>query len=232
MADDPTKPTEASLLTDRLRREIVHGHVRPGAKLKLVPLARRYEVSRGPLREAASRLASEGLITIEDQRGFRVSPISRDDLLDLTQTRQRIEILALRDAIAHGDLAWEGQVMAAGHVLERVTEHDGSAEARAVFDEHHHAFHEALVSACPSAYLTGFRERLYALTARYRHLAADRYAAGATRDIVAEHRALVEATVSRDADRAAHLLEQHLAETAATLLDAYPTLFAVHREGA
>ena len=72
-----TKPTEASLITARLRQEIVNGTVAPGAKLKLVPLARRYEVSRGPLREAAARLAAEGLVTIEDQRGFRVAPISR-----------------------------------------------------------------------------------------------------------------------------------------------------------
>lgn len=213
------------MATARLREEIVSGAVAPGQKLKLVPLARRYAVSRGPLREAASRLAAEGLITIEDQRGFRVRPISREDLLDVTRTRQQIEVLALRDAIAHGDLSWEGRVMSTTHMLERVTDHDGTPQARAAFGEHHRAFHETLVSACPSAYLLDFRHRLYALTERYRNLAAEGYASGrGHRDIAQEHRALAHAVVARDANRACALLEAHLAETADMLLAAYPEL--------
>jgi GntR family carbon starvation induced transcriptional regulator len=219
-----TKPTGASLLTDRLREEIVSGAVPPGAKLKLVPLARRFEVSRGPLREAATRLAAEGLVSIEDQRGFRVTPISRADLMDLTQTRQRIEVLALRDAMEAGDLAWEGRVIAAFHMLDRVTSEGGAGGV--AFQDYHHDFHEALVSACPSAYLLDFRERLYALTERYRNLAADGYASGrGDRDIAAEHRALAEAAVARQVDSACALLAEHLGETARTLLLAYPELF-------
>lgn len=214
--------TEASLLTDRLRRDILRGDVAPGAKLKLVRLAERYAVSRGPLREAASRLASEGLVEIEDQRGFRVAAISRADLLDVTRTRQQIECLALRDAIARGDLAWEGRVMASCHVLERVT---GGEDADA-FAQHHRAFHESLVAACPSRYLLDFRERLYALTARYRNLAAEGYAARrAERDIAGEHQALAEAVVARRADTACALLAEHIDATAQTLLSAYPELF-------
>lgn len=223
VTDPLAKPTEASLATARLRAEIVGGVMRPGDKLKLEPLARRYAVSRGPLREAASRLAAEGLVTIEDHRGFRVAPLSRVDLADVTATRQRIEVLALEDAIAHGDLAWEGRVKAACHMLDRVT---GHLEDRAAFAAQHQAFHEALVSACPSAYLLEFRARLYALTERYRNLAAEGYAAGrAHRDVAAEHQALADAAVARDAPRAAALLRAHLAETARQLIEAYPELF-------
>lgn len=222
------KRTEATVITDRLRDEIVQGVVAPGAKLKLVPLARRYEVSRGPLREAASRLASEGLVTIEDQRGFRVRPISRADLLDVTTTRQRIELLALRDAISHGDLDWEGRVMAALHKLDRVTH---ATEVPDAFLVHHRAFHAELVSACPSTYLLAFRERLYALSERYRHLAASRYqSARAERDIAGEHQQLAEAAVERRADDACALLEAHLQETANTLVEGFPTLFGTQAD--
>lgn len=221
-----SRPTEASLVTDRLREEILSGAVAPGAKLKLVPLAERYTVSRGPLREAASRLAAEGLVTIEDQRGFRVAAISRADLLDVTRTRQRIEELALRDAMAQGDLAWEGRVMAACHRLERVSHHDGSLAARAAFAEQHRLFHEALVAACPSAYLLRFREHLYGLSERYRNLAVERYASDHTRrDLLAEHRAIAEAVVARRTEEACALLAAHLRETADTLLESYPDLF-------
>ena len=86
MMNDDQKLTEASLVTARLREDILSGAVPPGSKIKLVPLAKRYQVSRGPLREAASRLASEGLVHIEDQRGFRAAPVSLQDLRDVMYT--------------------------------------------------------------------------------------------------------------------------------------------------
>lgn len=219
--------TEASLLSARLRGEILSGAVRPGEKLKLVPLSERFAVSRGPLREAATRLVAEGLLTFEDQRGFRVSPISRDDLADITRTRQRVEGWALADAIEHGDLAWEGRVLAAAHVLERVTDHDGSPEARRTFATHHSAFHDALVSACPSRHLLAFRSRLYALSERYRNLTAEGRARGRgrARAIRAEHAALADAAVGRKTRTAQRLLEEHIGTTAAQLLSAFPELF-------
>lgn len=223
--NETARPTETSLATDRLRSEILSGVVPPGSKIKLVPLARRYAISRGPLREAASRLAAEGLVSIEDQRGFRAAPISRADLLDLTRTRQRVELLALRDAVEHGDLAWEGRVTAAEHVLARVTAHDGSPAARALFADKHAEFHAALVEACPSSYLLDFRARLYALTERYRNLAAAHDASRRARDVAAEHRAIADAVVARDAERACALLGAHLAHTAEGLVAAYPELF-------
>lgn len=224
-ARSEARPTEASLATQRLREEILTGVVAPGAKLKLVPLAKRYEISRGPVREAASRLAAEGLVCIVDQRGFRVAPVSKEDLLDVTRTRQQIEGLALKASMAQGDLAWEGQLMAAWHMLDQVTEHDGSAQARQRFTAHHEAFHSALVAACTSTYLMDFRARLYALSERYRHLAAERYALGRARDVRAEHKALLQATLARE-ERACQLLSEHLGETADTLLEQGPGLFA------
>lgn len=213
------KPTEASLATARLRQEILSGAVRPGTKLKLVPLADRYQVSRGPVREAATRLAAEGLVSIEDQRGFRVTALSREDLLDLTETRTRIELLTLRDAIAAGDLDWEGRVMAACHTLERVHEDPG-----ADFTLRHAEFHEALVSACPHRYLLEFRARLFALSQRYRNLAA-RGADRAPRDVAAEHHAIAAAAVARRPEDACGQLAEHLERTARRLIEAYPALF-------
>jgi DNA-binding GntR family transcriptional regulator len=226
----PRRPTEASLAAERLRADIVAGHLAPGSRLKLAPLARELGVSRAPLREAANRLATEGLLTQADQRGFRVAEISRADLDDVTQTRQRIEALALRDAIAAGGLDWEGEVMAALHRLDRLSlSGDGapgaptSAEQQARFRVEHARFHAALVSACPSVHLLDFRERLYALTERYRNLALVGPPTG--RDVRGEHRALAEAAVARDAERAVALLSHHLAATAAALADGLPHLF-------
>lgn len=221
-----SRPTEATLLADRLRLAIVQGQIPPGSRLKLVPLARRFEVSRGPLREAASRLAAEGLIEIKDQRGFWVAPISGADLADVTRTRQRVESMVLADSIAAGDLAWEAQVMAALHVLNRTPHTGHGPAARARFRQAHAAFHEALGSACPSAYLLGFRDRLFRLSERYRNLllAAPTPAHAPARDVQAEHRAIAEAAVGRRTEDATALLVEHLQHTARALAAAFPEL--------
>ncbi|MFT3770960.1 MAG: GntR family transcriptional regulator [Minicystis sp.] len=212
-------PTLATTLVDRIRAAIVKGELSPGEKLRLEMLAARYGTGRSPIREALCRLAAEGLVLIVDQRGFRVAPISRADLLDLTRTRQQIEGLALRASIARGGLAWEGEVLASLHRLSRRSAHRADAP-RAVDDAwsaEHRAFHDALVGACDSPWLLRFREMLYDQSERYRRLSLG---AGA-RDVNAEHEALARAAVARDADRACAILIEHLARTADAVLEAY-----------
>ncbi len=207
------KPTEASRAAERLRSEIVAGRVRPGSRLKLEGLSERYAVGRGPLREAAARLVSEGLLTFEDQRGFRVAPVSRADLIDLTETRKRVEALALQEAIGAGDIAWEGTLLSAAHVLRRTRPDDPE------FSRRHRAFHAALVAACPLRYLLSFRARLYDLGERYRRLAAAGYAGGLDkRDIDGEHDGLAEAAVGRRQEEAVARLRAHLDATKDSLL--------------
>ncbi len=225
--DEGQRKTEATLVAERLRDEIVRGIVRPATKLKLAALAERYGIGRAPLREAASKLAAEQLLVFEDHRGFRVAPISREDLVDVTRTRQRIETLVLADAIAHGDDVWEGEVMAALHRLSRTSNLDETEEGRAAFTARHQEFHTALCAACPSQYLLRFRETLYAHSQRYRSLAEDRYRRDAKRDVPAEHEAIARAAVDRDAKLACQLLERHLERTAQTLIESYPDVFGV-----
>jgi len=61
--------------------------VLPGEKLRIEVLRTRYDVGGTPLREAMNRLSTEGLVTQSEQRGFRVTPVSADELLELTRTR-------------------------------------------------------------------------------------------------------------------------------------------------
>jgi GntR family carbon starvation induced transcriptional regulator len=222
VTEDPRK-TEATRVAERLREEIVQGRVRPASKLRLAALAERYGIGRGPLREAASKLAAEQLVVFEDHRGFRVAPISRDDLVDVTRTRQRIETLALRDAVRHGDDRWEGAVLAALHRLSKTSNLDPSRASP--FSARHREFHAALCAACPSVYLRRFRETLYDHSERYRALAEHRYRRDASRDVPAEHEAIARAAVDRRADEACRLLEAHIGRTAQTLIESYPDLF-------
>ncbi|MBX3214514.1 MAG: FCD domain-containing protein [Labilithrix sp.] len=230
----PPEPTLASSVLDRLRADIVYGRLGPGEKLRLEHLAVTYDVGRTPLREACCRLASEGLVTIVDQRGFRVTPISRADLIDLTRTRQQIETLALRASIFRGDLAWEGEVTAALHRLTRLSKPSGGRGAPPRLDDtwesEHGKLHAALLSACDSPWLLRFHSLLFDQSERYRRLAT---AYGQPeRDIDGEHVALVRAALERDAERACALLTEHIARTTDRVLAAHPALAATEPQPA
>src|SRR5947209_19928588 len=75
----------------RLRSDILGGALLPGMKLKLDALRTRYEVSVNTLRETLSRLAADGLVEAEGQRGFTVIPATLVDLIDITETRRLLE---------------------------------------------------------------------------------------------------------------------------------------------
>ena len=157
---------------ERLRGEILNGHLRPGTRLHLADLAKRFSVSLGAVREALSRLVADGLVIAHDRRGFRVSPVSAEDLRDVTETRIAIEGMALRRAIADGDAAWEAEIIASLHVLTRATP-DMLRDPKLAQPDWvglHERFHRALISACGSPWLMRIRQRLFEQSERYRAL--------------------------------------------------------------
>src|SRR5690606_7980773 len=115
--------TMASSVYNRLRRDILEGAREPGARLPIEVIRARYGTGASPVREALNRLAAEGVVVLEDQKGFRVPPISRADLLELTRTRCWINEIAVRESIARGDAAWEEQLVVAYHRLWRAPRH-------------------------------------------------------------------------------------------------------------
>ena len=108
-------PTLASTVYEKLREDIASASILPGERLGMDTLRARYDVGGSPLREALNRLVSEGLVTQEDRKGFRVAPVSQEELRELTRARQLIHEVALREAIRNGDVAWEEGIIIAYH---------------------------------------------------------------------------------------------------------------------
>jgi DNA-binding GntR family transcriptional regulator len=217
------RPVRTTTLTEQVyasvRAEILAGRLRAGERLRAAALAERHGVSLSVVREALTRLSGGGerLVSAEPQLGFRVAPLSVDELMDLTAVRAEVETLALRWAIQHGTVDWEGRLVAAHHVLantpthlptvpERVNEHWAAAHAR---------FHESLVEGCDSPLLKQLRRSLYDASERYRIWSAP---VERSRDIPREHRDILEAALARNETRAIELLVQHIHETARILL--------------
>ena len=203
-----------------LRADLLACRILPGKKLKIQELCDRFSVSLGAIREALSRLTSEGLVVAEPQRGFRAAPISAADLVDLTAVRVEIDSLCLKRAIACGDVNWEARLVAATHRLARTPERapDDPARSNEDWAEAHAAFHLALVDGCNSPWLLHLHALLYAQSERYRRLSVPFAISG--RNVNEEHQAIVTATLARDAEAAVRLIIVHLEVTTRILLDA------------
>lgn len=155
------------------------------------------------------RLVEQGLATSEAQLGFRVVDVSVDDLTQLTDARVAIETSVIRKAVAHGDIAWESEVVAKHHALERIGRTVTGPEISEDWLVAHEEFHLAILAGCGNTYLYDAAARLRSISEVYRCWSAP--ASQRThRDIEAEHRAIMEAVVGRDADLAVDLTERHI----------------------
>lgn len=223
--DQASSPrTLTSAVLRRLRTDILATRLLPGQKLHIAGLAKEFSVSLAAVREALSRLVADGLVQASDQRGFRVSPVSPADLRDVTRTRIDIETLALRRSIESGDAEWLSAVEAsfAALIATPYRNPDDSSVHYDAWVVRHGQFHRALVNACGSQWLLGFRDVLHEQSERYRRLSIRQHA-DRPRNVEAEHAAIVRAVIARDADAAVDALAQHFTTTMQLVELATPT---------
>jgi DNA-binding GntR family transcriptional regulator len=213
---DDGKNTMASQLADRLREAIVSGQLQAGSKINLQQAKGLFSVSLSPLREALARLISDGLVQFEDNRGYRVAPLSLRNLKEITRLREEFEVLAVREAMISGDLEWEGEVMRTLHKLTRCVREGARAETLEQWEASHREFHITLISGCRMPVLIGFCEVLLNLNDRYRRTFLR--ATSGDRKVGAEHTEIADKVVARQVDTACALLKQHIHRTGSNLL--------------
>ncbi|SEM69801.1 transcriptional regulator, GntR family [Palleronia pelagia] len=214
----PSGATLADTAWQRLRRDIVSGTRPPGERLRIERLREFYGIGPTPLREALQRLSAEGLVIAEGNRGFAVAPLDPAEFSDLTRARIAVERECLRLSIAHGDRAWEARVVSATYLM-------ASADADTVpgaddWEQANADFHLAMVAACGSDWLLRVRAGLQTLAERYRRASVDR--SRGRRDLGAEHKAISEAVLARDVEKALVLTERHYGKTEEELRAAAP----------
>jgi GntR family transcriptional regulator, carbon starvation induced regulator len=195
-----------------IRLDILRGILVPGTKLGIDDLRRRYGAGSSPVREALSRLIAEGLVTAEEQKGFRVAPMSIREFREITDLRMTLESQALRQSIENGEDDWESSIMAAFHRLALAQQRIKSGDTKALdqWEERNREFHEALVGACGSTWLLRMRAVLQDHSRRYR---AHGLAPTIRRDVHHEHEQIRDAVLGRDADKSCALMKQHFERT-------------------
>ena len=192
----------------RIKRDVIFGDLAPGSKLKLDGLRERYSASMSTLRETLNRLASEGFVDAQDQRGFFVTPVSREDLIEIANLRVLLECHALRLSVTNGDTDWEGNLVAAHHKLHLMEQKmlDGDDSQKEDWKRYDWEFHLAMIEACGSKNLLSLHAVLYDKYLRYQMLVLTYRG----EEAVEEHREMFDAALARDVERAAKTLQTHI----------------------
>lgn len=207
--------TIASDVFERLRGDILEGRLAPGTRLRFKDLRARYASGLSPLREALMRLAADDLVILEDHKGFRVAPVSQEELVDLAMTWFELEALGIRQSIEKGDDRWAANIKARFRELSKHRMRTPQGTIDADWEPHNLAFHESLYAACGSPSLMRFCRVLSDRFSRYRRLWAKRPHA---RNIAKEHEDLCRAVLSRDTAAAVAALRKHRTTTIQDLL--------------
>lgn len=205
--------THASNVYEQIRIDIINGTLPAASKLKTRILAERFDVGLSPIREALSRLSTEGWVRQSDRKGFSVVPVSVDELWDLHNARCMLNEAGLRASIKFGETAWEEDVLLKCIRISRTqrpADMTVGAEAEK-WNVMHRAFHTSLISACKSKRIIHYCEQLFDEIERYRRLGLSSNN-GRSR-VADEHKEIADAAVARDPEQAVQLLTSHFTRT-------------------
>ena len=156
---------------DKLRRDLISCRLPPGERLNITLLQNELSLSQAAVREALSRLVSDGLVEAERNRGFRAMPVSLEGFRDLVEACMVVELPCIRAAMEEGDIEWELGLVSTYHRAKRTLELvvEGREDVERYTTERL-AFYEALLGACSNNWLMRAWRMLYAQNMRYRHL--------------------------------------------------------------
>jgi len=231
MAKKPFRPLLAKTITHttasprtlteqvyaQLRGDIIETRLPPGSRLRIEHLRHSYNVGAGTLREALTRLVSDALVVAEGQRGFCVTPMTLEDLHDVTRLRVHIEVEALRQSIRCGDAAWRAQLRASYEALAEF-EQPLTTARRQQWEVLNLHFHNTLLAAWPSPWTHHMLQLLARHGERYRCVAMQ--LPHLARNVHEEHTRIFEAAHAGHEARAALALEAHIWATPHALMDA------------
>jgi GntR family transcriptional regulator, rspAB operon transcriptional repressor len=199
------KESSYNILFDRIYKgEYAHGH-----RLKELDLASEFGMSRGPIRELLKQLADVGLVKILPNRGAIVMGLSQDDVEEIYEIRKSLEVLALRFAIPRISLNELSAFRARVTGIDKNT----SADEIAQID---HALHLMIVEMSGRNYLKRMLERIYQLISRIRSISFHNPEGVALAK--KEHLELIDAIFTRDHEKAAHVLSEHLERSKTVVL--------------
>jgi len=202
-----------------LRERIVRAELLPGALISETEIARDYDVSRQPVREAFIKLSEAGLVQIRPQRATLITRISTASIMDVRFVREAIEADIVKIVSERSDAAMRAELSAQIERQKRV------ADDAAAFVKLDDLFHRTLAEMAGKAYAWRVIEEVKAQMDRVRYLSAEKLH---VRLLIAQHEAIVATIMRNDAAASEAAMRTHLREilkSLPALASARPELF-------
>lgn len=195
-----------------LRTAVITGELAPGTLHSVQVLATQLGVSRTPVREALIKLAQQGMVRFERNRGVRILQTSLHDLEEVFALRLLLEVPATRRAVDLLDDVGRRELRRMFTAMQKAA----AADDEFRMWEHDRRFHRVLLAASGNSRLAEYVDGMRDMVLR-RGVST----AGSSRsldDIVAEHAAVLERVEAGDAFGAASAMRAHILHTADLLI--------------
>jgi DNA-binding GntR family transcriptional regulator len=194
-------PSAADIIFERLRRAVISGALQDGHPLRQEELARHFNTSRIPVREALTRLEQHGLAQVRRYHGYTVAGMSRAQIEEICRFRALVEGEVVASAVSRAS----DSTLA---LARRNCEAFAKERDPVLWGERNREFHYALYRECGLPY---HLEAIHAaLDKTERYLVDQLVLTSGMRRARAEHKAILEAFEARDARLAARLTREHI----------------------
>ena len=211
--NEKTKSREEEVY-QKLEEEILAGMYKSGSALTEMSVSSRLQVSRTPVRAALHRLAEEGLVEIAPNRGAVVVGVTVDDLIDTYKIRIRLEGLASSMATERMSVEEKKQLVDSVELSEYYMAKGDTERLKELDSE----FHNIIYRASGNRMLSKILSELHRNIKAYRKLSLT--VPGRLEKTVHEHRAILDAILSSDSDKADKLTRIHVEHAMENLVKA------------
>ncbi len=209
-ASTEKESTKSENLTEYLIEAIVEGQLAPGSKISEPELAKQFQVSRGPLREALMRVEGLGLIERIPHIGARVIQLSPTKLVELYAVREALEGMAARLAARN---ITEIELVGLESLLSTHSTHIDQVEGASYFHQQgDFDFHYRIIQASRNQQLIGLLcDELYHLLRMYRYQSPRSHSRPV--EALEEHKFILRAIRQRDEELAEMLMRRHISRS-------------------
>ncbi|MBZ4655281.1 MAG: transcriptional regulator, GntR family [Peptococcaceae bacterium] len=200
------------IVYESLRAAILEGKLKPGERLVEKDIAEKFNISRTPVREALRKLEIEGFLEYIPRKGDIVKAIDKGEIKEIYAIRKALECLAISSVIENitaQEISQLEQLLADAEQLEKEGKPDKVFEAS-------QRFNEVLLSASKMPKLIGLINNMKEQLERLRRITMSR--TERRKEVIKEHKAILQAVVARDYDKATELVVKHLEASMQTLL--------------
>jgi len=214
MLDEDATPLLPDIVYQNLRRKILNGALKPGQRLRQEELSRELDVSRVPLREAMTRLASDGLVVLNPRRGYAVTSLRSSEILEIFELRAVVEEHAgycAAYARSEQDVAEVERILIASEASNL-----GSGNSMENWTQLNYQFHARIIASTRREHLLKFATQLRDTVEPY--IRVETSMTGDVEEAQRDHRRLFEAYRDGDAAELARLSREHVEKTARRLL--------------